>query len=170
MLDRNTITIPERNFIPIRLTEGEDHSLTNVDLECLVESEQVPAGRQKAITKLSREGWIVMESFEIRGCTASVCFFARWAARLPLAPASLFQRHGYSTISNYRSSLLGPWMRPDYYAQERSLVAGLLFLSFFSSFFFFIEQSLFEQRTVVKTGVEFIENLKIAANLSSSNG
>lgn len=56
MLDRNTITIPERNFIPIRLTEGEDHSLTNVDLECLVESEQVPAGRQKAITKLSREG------------------------------------------------------------------------------------------------------------------
>lgn len=41
------------------------------------------------------------------------------AARFPLA--NLFQRHGYSTIPNYRSSLLGPWMRPDYYAQERSL-------------------------------------------------
>lgn len=35
--------------------EGEDHSLTNVDPECVVGSEQVPAGRQKAITKLSRE-------------------------------------------------------------------------------------------------------------------
>lgn len=48
-------------------------------------TQNVPGGRRtgtrreaKAITKLSREGWIVMESFEIRGCAASVCFFARW--------------------------------------------------------------------------------------------
>lgn len=62
-------------------------------------------------------------------------FLRRLVARFPLAWANLFQRHGYSTLSNYRSSLLGPRMRPDYYAPERSLVPApvSLYRTVFSS-------------------------------------
>lgn len=111
--------------------QGEKFSLASVDLEYLTEE----TGRKRTGTRREREGrrdnkalaknGIVVKSFEIRPHTVSMCSLLV-GCEISVSFANLFQRHGYSTLSNYRSSLLGPRMGADYYAPRR----GVSFIPF----------------------------------------